>query len=59
MYKVPLITSLVYPSCVHVQEEDWAALDDIEAGAPSCFYPGEGVDIKTVHVIQSNHFDAG
>jgi len=24
-----------------------------------CFWPGEGVDIKKVHVLQSNHFDAG
>ncbi|KAJ9464546.1 hypothetical protein DIPPA_09975 [Diplonema papillatum] len=30
-----------------------------EAGQPSCYYPSDGVAIKRVHVVQSNHFDAG
>eukprot|EP00911_Craspedida_sp_UC1_P002094 UC1_evm7s1611 len=39
--------------------EEWAAADHEAHSAPSCFYGGEGVPIRTVHVIQSNHFDAG
>eukprot|EP01059_Diplonema_ambulator_P010363 TRINITY_DN20385_c0_g1_i1.p1 TRINITY_DN20385_c0_g1~~TRINITY_DN20385_c0_g1_i1.p1 ORF type:complete len:771 (+),score=233.56 TRINITY_DN20385_c0_g1_i1:113-2425(+) len=30
-----------------------------EEGGPSCFYKTSGVPITKVHVIQSNHFDAG
>ena len=30
-----------------------------ETGEPSCFFSTTGVPIKKVHVVQSNHFDAG
>ena len=32
----------------------------VEAGAtPNCYWSGAAVPIKTAHLIQSNHFDAG
>lgn len=32
---------------------------DNSSGAPACFYPIEGKPVKYVHMINSNHFDAG
>lgn len=49
----------VHRQNVALSDAVWAAWDEMEAATPSCFYAGDGVDIKTVHVIQSNHFDAG
>ncbi|EDQ86449.1 uncharacterized protein MONBRDRAFT_33848 [Monosiga brevicollis MX1] len=40
-------------------ELEWAFMDAAEKDAPSCFYPGDAVTIRKVHVVQSNHFDAG
>jgi hypothetical protein len=29
------------------------------SGGPQCYYGAEGVDVEVVHMINSNHFDAG
>jgi hypothetical protein len=33
--------------------------DDDDSNQPACFYPSEGADVEVVHMINSNHFDAG
>ena len=30
-----------------------------ESASPNCFWPGAAVPVKTAHLVQSNHFDAG
>lgn len=40
-------------------ERNWQLLDRLENDEPTCFYPGNGLTIRKVHLVQSNHFDAG
>lgn len=39
--------------------DNLAAMHSNEDQRPSCFYPTEGNNIEVVHMINSNHFDAG